>query len=62
MVRLQNHKKLNEGSYKLPSDETDWDGGGSQTWVIPALARSGMEFSNELYHPPCLLLDTQLNP
>lgn len=50
------------GSRKLPWVETEWDGGGNQTWVIPALAKSGTKLMRELYHPPCLLLDSQLNP
>jgi hypothetical protein len=55
------HYEWSRYKYVLPWGPTLWDGGGSQTWVIPALARSGMEFFKELYHPP-LLLDSQLNP
>ena len=40
----------------------DWEGGGSQTWVIPAAARSATELINELYSPPGLSHDAQLYP
>jgi len=30
--------------------------------VIPARAKSSMEFLRELYNPPALLHDSQLNP
>lgn len=52
---------MREAGRDEPSGETDWEGGGSHTWVIPAFARSGIEFLRELYHPP-FLLDSQLNP
>lgn len=46
----------------IPWGDTEWDGGGSQTCVVPALAKSSIEFLSELYKPPGLLHDSQLKP
>lgn len=56
--------EMNKEKHKVnkPWGATDWEGGGSQTWVTPAFARSGMVVLRELYHPPALLHDSQLKP
>lgn len=43
------------------ASEREWEDGGSQTWVIPAAAISGILSFRELYHPP-LSLEPQLKP
>ena len=56
--------ELTNRRVELPwgAEALEWEGGGSQTWVIPALAKSGMESFSELYNPPALLLESQVNP